>query len=601
MEREYPPIGNYGLIGDTRTAALVSRDGSIDWLCLPRFDSPSVLAAILDAQRGGHLRVAPVDTFSASHRYLPHTNVLERTFETPTGRLVARDAMTLPVGNQPYPDHELLREIECATGSVEVEIDFQPRPNYATASARLEDRGSFGIRWAGRNLTLTLLSEEALRLDADGSSARCRFRLTAGDRRYVSLASDVDAPTVLPPLGDAARSRMQATASWWRSWAGRCNYRGPYRDAVVRSALVLKLMSFSPSGAIVAAPTTSLPEEVGGERNYDYRYCWLRDASFTTRALYALGYRPLADAFLSWMLHATRLTHPELQVVYDVYGRTSLPERDLTSLGGYRDSRPVRIGNAACHQFQLDVYGEVIDAAQRYAAMGGIVDSEQANMLTGFADTVCRRWAEPDDGIWESRGRPQHYVHSKVLCWVALDRIVRMHEHGQLETDARRFRRVREEIRRTIERHGFSPHLGSYVRTFDGEDVDASLLTLPLLGYVDVADPRMLGTFKHVTDELADGPFYRRYRPGTDDGFSGSEGTFGICSFWAVECRALAGDILGAREAFETLLACANELGLYAEEIDARTGAALGNFPQAFTHIGLINAALTISAQEEKR
>jgi GH15 family glucan-1,4-alpha-glucosidase len=601
MQRGYLPIGAYGLIGDTRTAALVSRDGSIDWLCLPRFDSPSVLAAILDTRLGGHFRIAPVGSFTAAQRYLPDTNVLETTFEAGRGRLVIRDAMTLPVGNEPYPDHELLREIECVAGSLEVEIDYQPRPNYATVPVRLEDRGAFGVRWAGPDLALTLLSEEALEIDADGDSAGRRFKLTAGQRRYMSLASDVDAPTVYPPLGAAARSRMEATASWWRSWAGACNYRGPYRDAVVRSVLVLKLMSFSPSGAIVAAPTTSLPELVGGERNYDYRYCWLRDASFTTRALYSLGFRPLADAFLSWMLHATRLTHPELQVVYDVYGRTGLKERQLTNLGGYRDSRPVRIGNAAGDQFQLDVYGEVLDAAERYASMGGVIDREQASMLTGFADTVCRRWTEPDDGIWESRGRPQHYVHSKVLCWVAIDRIVRMHEQAQLETDVRRFRRVREQIRQAIERHGFSPRLGSYVRTFGGTEVDASLLTLPLLGYVDAADPRMVGTFEYVTKELADGHLYRRYRPGTEDGFSGSEGTFGICSFWAVECMALAGDIVGAREAFEALLACGNDLGVYAEEIDASTGEALGNFPQAFTHVGLINAALAISAQEERR
>lgn len=600
MKRGYLPIGEYGLIGDTRTAALVSRDGSIDWLCLPRFDSPSVLASILDVQAGGHFQIAPVNGFSASHSYLPETNVLETSFATETGRLVVRDAMTLPVGRGPYPDHELLREIECVAGWVDVGIDFQPRPDYAAAPARLEDRGAFGIGWAGPSLALTLLSDARLDVAPDGSAARARIRVGSGERRYVSLAADVEAPSVLPSLGDEARARMRSTVDWWRTWASTCTYRGPYRDAVMRSALVLKLMSFSPSGAIVAAPTTSLPEEIGGGRNYDYRYCWLRDAAFTTRALYSLGYRPLADAFLSWMLHATRLSHPELQVVYDVYGRRNLPERELTHLSGYRDSRPVRIGNAACHQFQLDVYGEVIDASERYTAMGGTLDGEQADMLGGFADTVCQRWEEPDDGIWESRGSREHYVHSKVLCWVALDRIVRMHERGQLQTDVERFSRVRDDIRHAIERHGFSTRLHSYVRTFDGDDVDSSLLTLPLLGYVNADDPRMLGTFQRVTETLAEGPFYRRYRHGTEDGFSGGEGAFGICSFWAVECRALAGDIVGAREAFEELLGCASQLELYAEEIDPQTGAALGNFPQAFSHIGLINAALTLSSMEEK-
>jgi GH15 family glucan-1,4-alpha-glucosidase len=600
MKRGFLPIDEYGLIGDTRTAALVSRDGSIEWLCLPTFDAPSILASILDVQHGGHFQIAPVDGFTAARRYLPDTNVLETSFTTETGTLVVRDAMTLPVGEGPYPDHELLREIECVAGAVEVAIDFQPRPNYAAAPLRLEDRGALGIRWAGQQVTLALRADVRLDVARDGRGARGRARLDSGERRHVSLATDVEAPAVLPPLGDQARARMQATVDWWRSWATACTYRGRYRDAVMRSALVLKLMSFAPSGAIVAAPTTSLPEEIGGERNYDYRYCWLRDATFTTRALYSIGYRPLADAFLSWMLHATRLTHPELRVVYDVYGRTNLPERELAHLSGYQNSRPVRIGNAACHQFQLDVYGEVIDAAERYTARGGTLDGEQASMLTGFADTVCRRWEEADDGIWEPRARREHYVHSKVLCWVALDRIVRMHERRQLRTDVQRFRHARDEIRRATERHGFNARLNSYVRTFDGEEVDGSLLTLPLVGYVEADNPRMVGTFKRVTSELANGPYYYRYRPGTEDGLTGSEGAFGICSFWAVEVRALAGDIVGAKAAFEELLACSNAVGLYAEEIDPATGAALGNFPQAFTHIGLINAALTLSAAEEE-
>ncbi|MDP8905102.1 MAG: glycoside hydrolase family 15 protein [Chloroflexota bacterium] len=602
MQQGFHEIGDYGLIGDTRSAALVARDGSVDWLCLPRFDAPSVFAAVLDPGRGGHLRISPATTFTASRRYLPDTNVLETAFETESGRVVLRDAMILPVGTTgPFPDHELLREIECQEGEVLLAIDFKPRPDYASAQVRLQDRRQLGIRWDAPDLSLTLLSDERLKVAADGASASTRFSLRRGERRYVSLASDVEAPAVLPPLAGAARLRLAATADWWRSWARECSYAGRYRAAVVRSALALKLMSFSPSGAIVAAPTTSLPEEIGGERNYDYRYCWLRDASFTMRALYSLGYSPLADAFLSWMLHATRLTHPELQVVYDVYGRTDLPERELSHLRGYRDSRPVRVGNAACAQFQLDVYGEVLDAAERYAAARGNLDGEQARMLSGFADTVCRRWSEPDDGVWETRGERQHYVHSKVLCWVALDRIVRMHERGQLRTDVQRFSRVRDEIRSAIERHGYNARLATYVRTFDGDEVDSSLLTLPLLGYLPADDPRMLSTFERITAELADGALYRRYRPGTEDGLGGDEAAFGICSFWAVECRALAGDLSGAVAAFEKLLEYANDVGLYGEQIEAGNGAARGNFPQAFTHIGLINAALTLERMEERQ
>ncbi len=603
MRDGYSAIGDYALIGDTRTAALVSLEGSIDWLCLPRFDSPSVFAALLDAGRGGRFRVAPSDPYRATSRYVPESNVLETTFETQSGSLVLRDSMTLAVdpAARLAPEHEVLREIECTSGTLEVTVEFAPRPDYASRPARLEDRGRLGLRCFAGQAILTLISDERLTIEPDGISASARFRLAAGERRHISLAADTDAPAVLPSLGDDAGARLAETTDWWRSWAERCTYDGPYREAVRRSALVLKLLAFAPSGAIIAAPTSSLPEEIGGERNYDYRFCWLRDASFVMRALHSIGYRPLADAFLAWMLHATRLTHPELQVVYDVYGRTNLAERELPHLEGYRRSRPVRVGNAACHQFQLDVYGEVIDAAERFVEAGGELDSDQTQMLEGFADTVCRRWHEPDDGIWESRGQRQHYVHSKVLCWVALDRIVRMHERGRLRTQVDRFRRVRDEIRQAIEARGFDRRSGSYLRAFGRDEVDGSLLTLPLLGYVRGDDPRMLGTLERLTRELADGPLYRRYRHGTNDGFRGGEATFGICSFWAVECRVLAGDVDAARAQFEELLGHANDVGLFAEQIDANDGAALGNFPQAFTHIGLINAALTLTAAQEDR
>ncbi|MGH2559783.1 MAG: glycoside hydrolase family 15 protein, partial [Thermomicrobiales bacterium] len=430
---------------------------------------------------------------------------------------------------------------------------------------------------------------------AAGRGARGVSRIRAGERGFLSLAYSAEAPAVIPPLGGAARERLERSIRWWRDWAARCTFHGPHRDAVVRSALVLKLMAYAPSGAVVAAPTTSLPERPGGERNWDYRYCWLRDASFTLRALYDLGYEEEASAYLGWILHATRLTWPELQVLYDVYGEAHLPESELPHLDGYAGSRPVRIGNDAHGQLQLDVYGEVIDAAARFAGRGGRFDHDTTRMLNGLGHTVCKRWREPDEGIWEGRaGRFQH-THSKVLCWVALDRLINLHDHHGLRLDADRFRAERDAIRAAVEGRGYSERIGSYTRVFEGDELDAALLTLPLYGYVDAAHPRMTSTCARIHEQLARNGLVYRYEKRTDDGLPPGEGAFGICSFWAVECRARSGDVDGATRAFERLLACANDLGLFAEEIDPQSGGALGNFPQAFTHVGLINAALTLA------
>jgi GH15 family glucan-1,4-alpha-glucosidase len=600
----YPPIGDYAIIGDCRSAGLVSRDGSLDWLCLPRFDSPSIFAALLDAENGGRFLVRPIGEFRTERRYLANTNVLETVFRTPTGACVLRDLMSVLSEEDKRahltPEHEVLRELEGLEGEVEVEILFDPRPDYGRLRPLLEGRGALGLRCEADRTSLTLRTELPLELTDGDRCARGFARIRSGEHTYLSLTYSMEAPAVIPLLGKAARGRIERTVRWWQEWASRCAYEGPYRDAVVRSALVLKLMTYAPSGALVAAPTTSLPEAIGSVRNWDYRYCWLRDASFTLRALFALGYREEADAYIGWLLHATRLTWPELHVLYDIFGEAKLPERELPHLEGYAESRPVRIGNDAHGQLQLDVYGEVINGAARFLDRRGRLDRDTSRMLDGLGRTVCRRWREPDEGIWEGRSGRFHNTHSKVLCWVALDRLIEMHEAGYLDVSVDLFRANRDEIRKEIEAHGYNERIASYTRTFDSDEMDASLLTLPLYGYIEGTHPRMRSTCARIHEKLAcDGLVYR-YETGTDDGLPPGEGAFGICSFWAVECVARGGNVEGATRAIEQLLAYANDVGLFAEEIDPGTGAALGNFPQAFTHIGLINAALTLAEYRDK-
>jgi GH15 family glucan-1,4-alpha-glucosidase len=601
----YPPIADYALIGDCRGAGLVSRDGSLDWLCFPRLDSPSIFSALLDAEGGGRFRIRPTAPFQPERRYVPDTNILETTFRTAAGVVVLRDLM--PVASEDEkrralaPDHQVLREVEGVAGEVELEVLYAPRPDYGRSRPRLERRGALGLWCEADGAALALQSDVPLALTDDGRTALGRGQVRAGQRAYVACTYSQEAPLVVAPLRVLAPGLVDRSARWWRRWAERAAYQGPYREAIVRSALVLKLMAYAPSGAVVAAPTTSLPEKLGGTRNWDYRYCWLRDASFTLRALFELGYDEEAIAFLSWMLHATRLTWPELQVLYDVFGEARLPERELTHLEGYAGSRPVRIGNDAHGQLQLDVYGEVIDAVAHFARRGGRFDRDTVQLLDGLGRTVVKRWREPDEGIWEGRSGRFHHTHSKVLCWVALDRLVQMHEAGQLDVRVDAFRAERDAIRAEVEQRGYNTRLGSYTQVFDGEELDASLLTLPIYGFIDGRDPRMRSTCARIHERLAHDSLVYRYQTTTDDGLPPGEGAFGICSFWAVECRARGGDVAGASAAFERLLGCANDVGLFAEEVDPETGAALGNFPQAFTHVGLINAALTLAEASGER
>ena len=602
---EYPPIGDYALIGDCRGAALVSREGSLDWLCFPRFDSPSLFAALLDSAAGGRFSVRPTNGFQTERRYRPDTAILETTFHCPNGAVVLRDLMPVASEDEKLaeltPDHEVLRELEALTGEVQLSVRYDPRPDYGRIQPVLRQRGSFGLWCEAGGGALLLRTDPPLHWTLDGQGAQATVRLRAGEHAYLSLTYSEEAPAVIPPLGRAAAERVARSARWWRGWASRCRYQGPYREAVLRSALTLKLLTYAPSGAVIAAPTTSLPEQLGGVRNWDYRYCWLRDAAFTLRALFALGYAEEATAFVNWLLHATRLTWPELQVVYNVFGEARLPERELPHLEGYEGARPVRVGNDAHGQLQLDVYGEVIDAAAQFVHQGGRLDHETSRLLRGLGETVCKRWREPDEGIWEGRSGRVHHTHSHVLCWVALDRLIDLHDGGHLRLPVGQLRRERAAIRDAIETRGFADALESYTQRFGGKELDASLLVLPLYGYCAATDSRMRSTCQRIHEQLSHGSFIYRYKAESDDGLPPGEGAFGICSFWAVECLALGGEVARATAAFEQLLGYANDVGLIAEEVDPDSGAMLGNFPQAFTHVGLINAALTLAACQADR
>jgi GH15 family glucan-1,4-alpha-glucosidase len=589
-----PPIEDYGVIGDCRTAALVSRDGAIDWLCLPDYASPSIFAHILSPGRGGRFSIRPREAFVSTRRYLDFSPVLETTFETESGAARLIDLMPVVDGVQSLqPMREALRIIEGISGHIELDVAIDVRPDYARAQPRLQQggRGSWCYRWS--NEILILASD--VELERRAGVLHGSIRIRAGDRIRLSLGYVKNDIGVLPVLGRAADGRLADTLNWWQSWAAACRYDGPYRQAVVRSALTLKLLTSALSGAITAAPTTSLPEAIGAGRNWDYRYCWLRDAGMTMQAFIELGFQDEAHAFLGWLLHATRQTWPELQVLYDVYGRTPPRERELGHLEGYRGSRPVRIGNDAHSQRQLDVYGEVVFAAHAYVQGGGILEPLEARMLTGFGKLVCRQWREPDQSIWELRRHEAQHTFSKLMCWVALDRLLKLHQKRALSLGglAAQFRSEREAIADAIETQGYNSQIESYVSDFDGDALDASLLLMPALGYKPADDARVIATYDRVWQRLGRGGLLARYERGYD-GLASDEGAFGICNFWAVHHLACRRDTVQARRLFEHVLSHANDLGLFAEEIDPATGAALGNFPQAYTHIGLINAVTAI-------
>ena len=592
-------IQDYGVIGNCRSAALVDRSGSIDWLCWPRFDSPSLLAALLDRDRGGHFRIAPTEPFTATRAYADESNVLVTTFRTADGEARLIDLMPVLSEEEKatalFPEHEILRVCEGARGVVEMRVDFQPRPDYARRVVPIRATPALGFRIEDARRLYTLRADRPLALVA-AQAVEGRITLAAGERATVSLAFDHDGPAVLPPLGAEAARAVDRTIDWWRRWAARCAYDGPYRAAVVRSVLALKLLDYAPSGAIVAAPTTSLPERIGGSMNWDYRFCWVRDAALTVASLSDFGYDDEASAFLDWLLHSTRLTRPALSVLYDVHGGVPAAEVTLDHLQGHLGSRPVRVRNAAAGQLQLDGYGELVAAVAEMCRRGRRLARETQSMLRQIGEFVCANWRRPDQGIWEPRETPSRHTYSRAMCWVALDRLLQLHRAGLIRRlPAEKFEREWAAIRAEIDRDGFSAPLGSYTEVLGGSTVDASLLLLGRYDFVASTDARMRGTYRLIMDRLraAPGLIFRN-----EAALELGEGAFGICSAWVTEHLAGGGGSLAEAESwFRQFLGYANDLGLYAEEIDPANGTALGNFPQAFSHVGLIGAALAIEAR----
>jgi GH15 family glucan-1,4-alpha-glucosidase len=589
----YVPLRDYAVIGDGRTVALVAYDGSIDWLCLPNLDSASVFAAVLDAERGGSFQLAPECAFATERRYVPETNVLETTFVTEEGVVRVTDAMLLP-GVGLAPARELARRVEGLSGRVPMRWRVEPRFAYGNRRARIGRRGGMPVATDGRDaVAVSAWAAGDAILDEDSISGS--FAATSGDAALIVLSGAHQEPLVFPSRAEA-ESRLEATIAFWRDWAADRTYEGPWRDAVIRSALALKLLIHAPSGAIAAAASTSLPEQIGGERNWDYRFCWVRDSAFTLDAMMALGCPREADAFFWWLLHASQLTHPRLRVLYRLDGGASAPETAL-ALSGYRDSRPVRVGNGAADQRQLDIYGDLMQTAWLYASARDGLDRETGRRLAGIADLLCEIWREPDSGIWEVRSEPQHFTQSKMMCWVALDRAVRLAEAGWLpQKHAARWRAETLAIADFIDSRCWSDELGSYVRSAESRDLDASVLLGALMDYRGKRDPRIAMTIDALRRELGRGPLLDRYSG--EDGLGGGEGAFLCCSFFLVDALARAGRIDEATDTMQELIGLANDVGLYAEEVDRETEAFLGNIPQGLVHLSLINAAVSLSNAE---
>ncbi len=606
----YRPISDYALIGDMQSAALISSAGSIDFLCLPRFDSPALFLRLVDDERGGFCSITPAGLRSHARHYLEHTNILETAFACDGGSLVLTDFM--PVlrldenkgkGQDVEAAHRLIRLFHCSEGEVDCDIVVNPTFDFARANAHLVARGEDQVMYTGPHGALHVQMPAAFTL-SDGS-LRCRFRLRQGETCALVLTWAELLHDVTPLTSDDLRRSLEATRDYWQHWSEACNLQGGHYAIALRSALVLKLLIFEPTGAIIAAPTTSLPEHIGGPRNWDYRFTWLRDASLTMVALMNLGYFGEAHDFLHFLRRALPSAAAHFQIMYRADGGREVPEITLDHLDGYRGSRPVRIGNGAAGQLQLGIYGELLHSVFLYwqhEAFDRRNDSFRRDfwpLVQGIAEFVSTHWRDCDAGIWESRGGPQRHTHSIGMCWAALDRAIRLTRQYLSGEDVSRWEREREEIIRDLQENGFDRQLGAYTQSYGSSAMDASILRLPLQHVLDAKSERMRSTIRVLEQRLMQNGLVYRYRQSeSDDGLQGSEGTFTACAFWLVENYAMQGRLREAEELFQHVLSYANDLGLMSEEIDPQNGEQLGNFPQAFTHIALINAAVRLASAQ---
>ncbi|MCY1021081.1 glycoside hydrolase family 15 protein [Pyxidicoccus sp. MSG2] len=593
-------ISDYALLSDCRTAALVSRMGSVDWLCFPRFDGPSVFARLLDA-KAGHFSLRPEGEARATRRYREQTLVLETTFHTPTGTVVLRDALAMGSHER---GHELgraspgvlLRHVTCTRGEVTLALELGARPEYGLISPSLRQKDG-GVECRGGAEALLLASAVPLRLE--GSDVRATFTLRAGESTGFAVQHQLtwSEPVALWTQEKIAR-RLEDTTETWRSWSdAHQGYEGPWRELVHHSGRVLQGLTFQPTGAVIAAPTTSLPEELGGVRNWDYRYTWLRDASFTLDALWVAACPDEAERYFQFLAEAAQsqlASGQELQAMFGVGGEHDLTERTLCHLSGWRGSAPVRVGNDAWKQRQLDVYGELLGSAHRLEDLLDKTDGAFRRFLVDAAEMAAKRWKQKDQGLWEMRCEPRHFVHSKLMCWVALDRAVRLAERLEAGDRVERWRRTRDDIRRALLEEGWNEDVGAFTQAFGSDVLDAACLMIPIVGFLPADDPRVRSTVRAIQTHLTDrNGLVHRYR--MDDGVEGGEGAFLLCTFWLAQVQAMAGELEAATVTFTRAASFANDVGLLAEEVDEERRVVLGNYPQAFSHVGLVNAAWAIS------